>query len=114
MTPLEVLLGYYPQISYKDSHDPQSKLCSADKNATTPYDLMQGLKIKLGESHKLRISYHNKQVKKLLYQFGESVLSSAKHIKTNENLQLKFEYLDSIHIVKVVENQAERLNLIAK
>ena len=110
----EALLGYYPQMSYKDNRDPQFKLRSVDKNAATLRDLMKELKVNLAKSQELQTLYHNKHVKKRSYRPGKSFLLSAKHIKTKQNPKLEHNYFGPFQIVETVGNQAYRLKLLAK
>ena len=53
MSPFEALLGYHPQMSYKDNRDLRSKSRTADKNAIALHDLMKELKVNLVESQEL-------------------------------------------------------------
>ena len=114
MSPFEALLGYYPQMSYKDNCDLQSKSRLADENATALRDLMKELKTNLAESQERQTFYHNKNVKNRSYRPRKSVWLSEKHIKTKQNPKLEHKYLGPFKILEAVRKQAYRLKLLAK
>ena len=53
MSSFEALLGYHPQMSYKNNRDPQPKSWATDKNVAALRELIKELKVNLTKLQEL-------------------------------------------------------------
>lgn len=67
------MFSYFLERSYKDNCDLQSQTGLIDENVVALCNLMKKFKTNLAESQKQQTLYHNKHIKKRLYQPEESI-----------------------------------------